>query len=312
MISTRATSIAFVGALLVTGCAEDPAPADWSLRLARPELAERIAIIEASIFETGCDGRVLVYRVEIAKHERGPRPPRLDPGLYGFAAAARDESCRTVARGCAEVRLPARGRGRVEVLLDSVDEGPACVVGACAGGRCGRSARDADGGIALDDGGGPDDPDHRSEDDGGVDDGGRADAWAFTPADAGASAPPGCDAFVGGHCYMLERDQRTWPDAELACVAWGGHLVSLASPEEELIVAAMAEAVTDRFWIGLSDLGEEGTWLWAGGDGSDHRAWSRGEPNDGGSGEDCAEARTDGSGWADRACRQSKSYVCER
>ncbi|CAH2330250.1 Hypothetical predicted protein, partial [Pelobates cultripes] len=75
-----------------------------------------------------------------------------------------------------------------------------------------------------------------------------------------------------------------------------------------------AHADTERHWIGLNDIEDEGTWTWI--DGANYSAsvqfWKKGEPNDYGKNEDCALLHTTGE-WNDMPCTFTDSYaICER
>ena len=49
-------------------------------------------------------------------------------------------------------------------------------------------------------------------------------------------------------CYLYVPDTATFFDAETSCVEWGGHLVSIGSPQENAYVQAI---ISDAVWIGL-------------------------------------------------------------
>lgn len=107
-------------------------------------------------------------------------PPDLDPGVYGFAAQAVDESCTVYAAGCTEITLP--GPTRVVTTLVASAESPLCAEAQCSAGRC--DADVGDGGV-RDVGG--DVPDARDPDTG---DSG-ADAGCVLSSDCGDCAS--CD-----------------------------------------------------------------------------------------------------------------------
>ena len=50
-----------------------------------------------------------------------------------------------------------------------------------------------------------------------------------------------------GVCYEFHQETLPWAEAELRCVAEGGHLVSVTSPRENLFVQALCSA---ECWIG--------------------------------------------------------------
>ncbi|KAK1879625.1 Lactose-binding lectin l-2 [Dissostichus eleginoides] len=94
-----------------------------------------------------------------------------------------------------------------------------------------------------------------------------------------------------GRCYKYIGTQATWARAELQCVSQGGNLVSIHSRAEEDFVKLLiklsdpAEGIT---WIGLSDIYEQGRWVWSDGCAAKYFFWNQGEPNNQG-GEDCVQ-----------------------
>ncbi len=90
------------------------------------------------------------------------------------------------------------------------------------------------------------------------------------------------------------------------CTADGSHLVVIDDMAENLFVGAFAGEET---FIGLDDLGSEGTFRWVTGASSTFRGFGGAEPNDSGV-EDCTYSRADGS-WNDTGCQELKHAVCE-
>ncbi|XP_063688723.1 uncharacterized protein LOC134821842 [Bolinopsis microptera] len=81
--------------------------------------------------------------------------------------------------------------------------------------------------------------------------------------------------------YVLSKEQLKWVDAKEACEEAGLHLAKIRSNEEvEEILAAMVHFLgpveeltednewvdTNWLWVGGSDAGEEGTWVWTDGE----------------------------------------------
>ncbi len=113
--------------------------------------------------------------------------------------------------------------------------------------------------------------------------------------------------------YSLCTQRRNWFGARRDCARQGGRLVVLEDPEENQAVGALFRPWSDgSFWIGLSDDKEEGTWLWLDGTPLEYLPWGNGEPNDYGSGEDCAHSNWGAvGGWNDNNCFSREPYVCE-
>ena len=93
------------------------------------------------------------------------------------------------------------------------------------------------------------------------------------------------------HLYSLFNDKLSWTDAEAACVAMGGHLISITSSDEQLIVENLLKyGALENYWIGATDKDSEGVWKWtdtgdifwrgqSSGTGSGFSNWDIGEPN---------------------------------
>jgi lectin-like protein len=146
-----------------------------------------------------------------------------------------------------------------------------------------------------------------------------------TPPDAGAPVqpatplPPCSTLTFEGSCYEVFAEFVTWDVAEQRCIAWGGHLASVTSSEEDDFLADWPDA--------LGIIGQDGTGIWLGGTEApgeeDFRwaaddlplafeNWGSNQP-DNGAGVDCIEKRNDGTAtWYDRRCTDSQRYACER
>ena len=58
---------------------------------------------------------------------------------------------------------------------------------------------------------------------------------------------PGCD-WVGGRDYLTVycRRERSWPQSQFACQAWGGNLVTVLSDQDDTLLArAIANGEAD-------------------------------------------------------------------
>jgi hypothetical protein len=105
----------------------------------------------------------------------------------------------------------------------------------------------------------------------------------------------------------------SWEEARLACLGLGTDLAVLPTAEDNTEISTLVDAIyAESFWIGLSDLDEEGTWTWV--DGSPlayEDAWRSGEPNDYGTGEDCVHSNYNGvGGWNDFTCHSEQAFLC--
>ena len=130
-----------------------------------------------------------------------------------------------------------------------------------------------------------------------------------------------------GHIYSLFNEKLSWSDAESACVAMGGHLVSITSSDEQLIVENLLKyGAMDYYWIGATDKDSEGVWKWidsgevfwrgrSNGTSSGFSNWKSGEPNNNNdnNGEDYAYIYNNESPfgkWNDSSST-SCAFICE-
>ena len=145
---------------------------------------------------------------------------------------------------------------------------------------------------------------------------GQADAAAVVDV-----APPGdpCTTLTfGGSCYELFDSFVSWDVAEQRCIAWGGKLASIESPEEDRALngwpaeLGIVSADGSGIWLGGTDAQRDGEFLWVDGSPFALQGWAPGQP-DNGAGIDCIEKRNDGVGqWYDRRCSDALRYLCER
>jgi len=106
-----------------------------------------------------------------------------------------------------------------------------------------------------------------------------------------------------GHWYALTTVQGTWPAVRADCESRGGHLVTITSAPENAFASPLAGAGSTTAWIGAFQ--PPGTceplcdWRWVTGEPWGYASWAPpGQPDDFGSGEDCAETYNSG-GWND-------------
>lgn len=159
-------------------------------------------------------------------------------------------------------------------------------------------------------------------------DGGAADASpAERSPDASASPSAACTA-LGGTLEPGTRDcllivsppspALSWNAAANACLAWGGALVTIRTPEREAFLTA---ATTATVWIGARDLGQPSaaanTFRWDSDeslvDAGPHTHWAVGEPDDTAN-QFCVEKREEppDDAWYDQPCQGLRHYVCEQ
>jgi hypothetical protein len=140
---------------------------------------------------------------------------------------------------------------------------------------------------------------------------------ALDASPAPARAPcPGLS--FEGSCYEFFDEQTSWSEAEARCAAWGGHLASVETPEEDAFLGAwpglLGVALLDGsgLWLGGTDALRDGDFRWSEDRSLDFVGWASDQPNNG-AGVDCIEKRNDATQrWYDRRCTDAERYVCER
>ncbi|XP_072227227.1 C-type lectin domain family 4 member E-like [Leuresthes tenuis] len=131
----------------------------------------------------------------------------------------------------------------------------------------------------------------------------------------------------GGKYYYFSTMKSSWIKSRDECRRKGGDLVKINSREEqrflEIRVRDKMEEDEDKFWIGLTDSEEQGSWLWADGSPLDTRFtfwnghepdnWREGNPD----GEDCVRMGMRGGAedlkcWFDKVCAVPHRSICEK
>uniref|UniRef100_A0A3B4FZH8 C-type lectin domain-containing protein n=1 Tax=Pundamilia nyererei TaxID=303518 RepID=A0A3B4FZH8_9CICH len=105
------------------------------------------------------------------------------------------------------------------------------------------------------------------------------------------------------------------------CIAKGGDLVKIDSREEQEFLWKKVRRIMkdheDKFWIGLTDLAEQGRWLWVDGSPLNESLsyWNYTEPDNWGE-DDCVMMGEKSHGylksWSDTFCEVSRRSICEK
>lgn len=117
----------------------------------------------------------------------------------------------------------------------------------------------------------------------------------------------------GDHCYEMFTATKTWSDAQRHCQVFGGSLMSVHSNDTlQFVVNSIMNryGVRIEFWIGLSDVDKETSYVWSDGSPFDYSFWGQGEPNSATPLEDCVEVDAFSLLWNDNNCNLLRPYVC--
>jgi len=124
-----------------------------------------------------------------------------------------------------------------------------------------------------------------------------------------------CTLFArADHSYAFCTFTRTWTDARTECKKRSGDLVVIDDAEENaaLVAQGLATPGTNGAWyIGISDLALEGTFVWLDGIPPAFVSWNVGEPNDAGMAEDCTVLPNATGLWNDQGCDPPGHFLCE-
>ncbi|XP_074543360.1 C-type lectin domain family 4 member E-like [Halichoeres trimaculatus] len=131
----------------------------------------------------------------------------------------------------------------------------------------------------------------------------------------------------GEKCYYFSTKKFPWSKSRAECQKQEGDLVKIDSREEQIFLdeklRSKMKKDEDKFWIGLTDSEEEGTWLWADRSPLNQSLvfWNGDEPDNWKDRkdieEDCGRMGEKGRdvnyrSWFDRSCTDSFKYICEK
>jgi hypothetical protein len=128
--------------------------------------------------------------------------------------------------------------------------------------------------------------------------------------DDGWDCPDCVELWRGNHRYLVCPIPRNYEQAVQHCKDYQSEIIIINSKAENDFIRSTIQAWgTGDVWIGLTDILEEGTFIWWDGTAPTFTAWNGGEPNDWG-GEDCGQLMA-WAGWNDLPCEAQLPVVCE-
>ena len=126
----------------------------------------------------------------------------------------------------------------------------------------------------------------------------------------------------GSSCYKLHTLSKDWENAKKSCQNFGAQLVKIETEEENqfIITTYFSYINFGRYWIGLSDLGNEGKWKWTDGTGlTSYTNWGEGQPNNHRNNQHCGaiikghyRSLHFNAEWNDDICSLHRGYICEK
>ena len=126
---------------------------------------------------------------------------------------------------------------------------------------------------------------------------------------------------LNGVYFVVCLDNGDWFDAQTACQSAGyDGLATFANAAEETFVVNLLIAsggASQDPWIGFTDQGSPGAFSWTDGIPVTYQNWDTGQPDSGGTGNDCAVLTAQqgaSGGWDDITCTSGSagwtSYAC--
>ncbi|XP_034716633.1 CD209 antigen-like isoform X2 [Etheostoma cragini] len=116
------------------------------------------------------------------------------------------------------------------------------------------------------------------------------------------------------NCYFTSTGSKNWTRSREYCQSKGADLAIIKSQAERRFINGLYSS-DKEVWIGLTDEGVEGQWVWVDGTPLTTAYWDKGQPNSyKGGNQDCVEFwhRATGYGdWNDENCNLEQHFICE-
>ncbi|XP_025098347.1 snaclec trimecetin subunit beta-like isoform X1 [Pomacea canaliculata] len=132
----------------------------------------------------------------------------------------------------------------------------------------------------------------------------------FSPA---AAACPNDWKQFQHSCYGVADQLFTYAEALTICTKEAGDLLQINSESENRYIARLLpQNLAYSVWLGITDLFEEGVWMYSGrGTDLTYTKWSSNQPDNYNGMEDCAALNITTKLWYDTHCGSRLFFVCE-
>ncbi|XP_010899123.3 C-type lectin domain family 4 member D-like [Esox lucius] len=126
---------------------------------------------------------------------------------------------------------------------------------------------------------------------------------------------------IDEQCYFFRTDKMNWTNSKDNCTAMGSRLTILQGKEQNALMNEFKRESgfgNQYFWIGLSDIAEEGHWRWVDHTEPTETFWDKwsSQPDNyksgGDEGEDCVVLNPNTQTWHDVPCDFEYPHICQK